>query len=124
MPATTGIADPYLAYSFRYDPIALEAFRQMLEELRARGARIIFLETPVYEPIYQKHKARFDQFYAAFPLRHADEPLIDFNAPEYARFRSDAGRWVDPPHLNGASAEMMSVELNRAVHAAMPGLRK
>ncbi len=122
MPRTTGIVDPYLTYTFRYDPIALEAFRQMLDELRARGTKIIFLQTPVYEPIYQKHKAQFDRFYGAFPLRHADEPLIDFNAPQYAGFRDDAGRWVDPPHLNGESAERMSVELNRAIHAALPGV--
>ena len=123
MPATTGIVDPYMTYTFAYDPIALEAFRQTLDELRSRGTRLIFLQTPVYEPIYQKHKAQFDRFYGSFTLRHADEPLIDFNAPQYAAFRSDPGRWVDPPHLNDASAVEISAELNRAIHAAVPGLQ-
>ncbi len=122
MPPSKGEVDPYLTYTFAYDPIALEAFRQMLDELRARGTRVIFVETPVFEPVYQRHKAQFDRFYATFPLRHADEALIDFNAPEYAAFRSERGRWVDPPHLNGESAEQVSVEMNRAIHAAVPGL--
>lgn len=124
MPATTGIVDPFLSYTFQYDPIALRAFQQMLDELRSKGTRIIFLETPVYEPVYEKHRAEFDRFYASFPLRREDEPLIDFNLPKYAEFRSDPSRWVDPPHLNDASAVLASEELNKAIHNALPALEK
>jgi len=123
MPPPKGEVDPYASYTFAYDPIALEALRQTLDELRRTGTRLIFLETPVYEPVYEKHRAQFDSFYASFPLRHADEPLIDFNAPQYVAFRSERSRWVDPPHLNDASAAQIAVEFNRAVHAAMAGLQ-
>ena len=122
MPASTGHEDPYTTYTFAYDPVALDALQRTLDELRAAGTRIIFLRTGVYEPIYQRHKAELDRFYAAFPLRKEGEPLVDFNAPEYAAFRSDASRWVDPPHLNDASALLAAAELNRILHDMIPDL--
>lgn len=106
-------------WTFVYDPIALQAAREMIDELRARGVRMIFMETPVYEPVYEEHRAQFDHFYAAFPLRKPGEPLIDFNAPQYAAFRADASHWVDAPHLNDVSATVAAEELNREIHAAM-----
>ena len=122
MPPTKGFAGADLEFTFKVDPRALEAFRQTLDELRASGTKIIFFETGVYEPLYQKHRQQLDTFYAAFPLRHADEPLIDFNAPEYAAFRGDASHWVDPPHLTDSSAEKASAELNRVIHQKIPQL--
>ena len=122
MPPSKGFMGKDLEFTFKYDPIAVEAFQQTLDELRASGTKIIFFETGVYEPMYQRHRQQFDAFYAAFPLRHADEPLIDFNAPEYAAFRSDASRWVDPPHLTDSSAAQASAELNRVVHQKIVNL--
>lgn len=122
MPPTKGFNNGALEFTFHYDPEALDALRQTLDELRASGTKIIFLETGVYEPSYQRYRQQLDAFYAAFPLRHADEPLIDFNLPEYTAFRSDRSRWIDPPHLTDLSAEEASLELNRKIHAAIPGL--
>ncbi len=117
MPPSKGRLDTDLEFTFKYDPIALEAFKQTLDELRASGTRIIFLETGVYEPVYQKHRQQFDEFYSIFPLRRADEPLVNFNNPQYATFRNDESLWVDAPHLTDAAAEEESVELNRVIHA-------
>ena len=122
MPPTKNEADPFLTYTFGYDPIALESYRQLLDDLRRSGTKLIFLETPIYEPLYQKHLAQFTRFYADFPLRHPDEPLIDFDLPQYAAFRAQRDRWVDPPHLNDASGKEIAAELNRAIHRALPGL--
>jgi len=113
-----GITD----WTFAYDPIALEAARAMLENLRARGTRIIFMETPVYEPVYEEHRAQFDRFYSEFPLRKPGEPLIDFNAQQYAAFRADASRWADAPHLKDPSAALAAKELNQQIRAALPEL--
>jgi len=122
MPTSKGALGTDLEFTFKYDPIALDAFEQTLDELRASGTKIIFLETGVYEPIYQKHRQQFDDFYSAFPLRKADEPLVNFNETQYAAFRSDASRWMDAPHLTDAAADEASAELNRVTHANEPGL--
>ncbi len=122
MPPTKGFNNGALEFTFQYDPLALAALRETLEELRAAGTRIIFLETGVFQPTYEKYRQRLDAYYAAFPLRHADEPLIDFNRTEYATFRSDRSNWIDPPHLTDAAAEEESNELNRRIHEKMPQL--
>jgi len=109
-------ADPFKNWTFTTDPVALDDYRQLLDELRGRGVKIIFLETPFYEPSYQQHKAELDAFYRGFPLRKPGEPLIDFNLPEFKDLRSNPGNWMDPAHLRDPAAKIASDDFNRKFH--------
>jgi hypothetical protein len=119
MPPSRKMEDPFISYSWQYDPVTLKALSDLLDELRARGVRIIFVETPIYGPLYRKHQAQFEQFYNAFPLRKPDEPLITFDGPEYNSIAENPVNWVDAPHTTDMASEQLSREFNRRVLALL-----
>jgi hypothetical protein len=117
MPPSHNEGDPFLDYSFDYDPVALQAFADLLNELRARGTKIIFVDTPIYGPPYRKHQAQFERFYNEFSLRRPGEPMITFDGPRYASIVENPADWVDAPHTTDAVSEQLSQDFNRRVLA-------
>ncbi len=125
-------ADPFVAskkriYSlrtldpsfFQPDLIALEDLRSMVQSLRDRGARIVYVVPPVYKPLYDLNRAGYGSYLEI--VRHAlpPGPVIDFNAPEYASLTSDWSIFFDVYHPKPKGAAAFSALLVKLVPAEL-----
>src|SRR6202789_2167256 len=75
---------------FGSDAQAREDYRDLLQELAAKGVKIVYVTYPMYEPGYEPNKEKYDQYLAEIRQILPPGPVIDFNAPEYFSFRNDA----------------------------------
>lgn len=98
-----------------FDHVAARYFRKILELCSARGKTLVLIKFPVSEPYYQlaiKRAARSEVY------RRADEMIrpyrnvrvFDFQKSFFGR---DRALFDDPDHLNGAGAEILTLEIKR-----------
>jgi len=113
---------PLSSESFSVDPVALEAYRDLLNELRQRGVKIIFLRAPYYGPLYNRDQRLYDSFYASFPLRLPGEPMVDFGGSKYSALRENAENWNSVGHLSHNGGIQAAADLNAEIHRVVPGL--
>lgn len=97
---------------FQIDPASLAAYRSLILDLQARGARIIYVEPPMYLPVYgnfTQFQQTIDSILAALP----PGPTINFIAPEYSAFNSDPKNFTDGLHLSPEGATRISTMLDQ-----------
>ncbi len=98
-----------------FDDVAARYFRKILELCAARGKTLVLIKFPVSEPYYRlaiKRAARSEVY------RRADEMIrsyrnvrvFDFQKSFFGR---DRALFDDPDHLNGAGAEILTLEIKR-----------
>jgi hypothetical protein len=104
---------------FQIDPIALEDFRVLVRSLQQRGAAIVYVIPPFYEPCYELDKNSLDAYRAKIrPLLPA-APIIDFDAPEYTYLRSDPNNFFDCDHVGPEGSAKVSALLDSLVPTAI-----
>ena len=67
---------------FSIDPIALQKYRSLAESLQSRGARIVYVVPPLYEPCYQVNKENYQAYLESIRPLLPPAPIIDFNDAE------------------------------------------
>lgn len=90
---------------FEIDPIALQAYRDIVAALRARHIPIAFVIPPTSEAIFAPKRDAFRR-YAEIVLetRLSQERLLDLSSDEFAAFRKDVSQFSDGVHLRGSAA--------------------
>jgi hypothetical protein len=96
------------------DAAGVGDFETILSDLRQKGVRLVGFIPPTYAPELQAHDYR--QYFATIrALFHEDEPVFDFNTPEYRGYTENAGTFLGGAHLSPAAAAYFSLELSRRV---------
>ena len=113
---------PYGVENFSVDPVAFEIYRELLNELRQRGVKIIFLRAPYFGPVYDRDRKPYESFYERFSLRRPGEPVIDFGAPKYASMRENLEYWNSVGHLSHDGAIQAAEDLNAELHSGVPAI--
>jgi hypothetical protein len=105
--------------NFAIDPVALEDFRSMVQAVRDRGARIVYVVPPLYEPLYEVNRASYAAYLDTIRRALPPAPVIDFDGPEYASLRSDPDNFRDCFHLNPTGAAAFTALLEKLVPEAI-----
>jgi UDP:flavonoid glycosyltransferase YjiC (YdhE family) len=99
----------------------VEDYRALVQELAARGVRIVYVTYPMYEPAYEPNKAAYDRYLAAMRKWMPPAPIIDFNEPQYSSFRADAANFIDAVHLSASGSaqfsDMLRIQVAQALSA-------
>jgi hypothetical protein len=104
---------------FQIDPVALEDFRDIVQSLQNRGATIVYVVPPIYEPIYRPIKPAFEKYLDTVRQLLPSAPVIDLNGSEYTALRSDPDNYIDTVHLEPQGAAAVSALLQKLVPDAI-----
>ena len=100
---------------FKQDPVAVTDYREMVQELRERGAEIVYVVPPLYEPCDALNAERYAQYRQSILEQLPAGPVIDFQTPEYRSFRDSKERFGDCYHLRASGAVQMDEMLAKLV---------
>jgi hypothetical protein len=101
---------------FEVDPIALQVYLDVIQEIRAHHVRIVFVVPPVSEDLLRVKRAAFEKYLGLIHLHVATgEELIDFTSGPYAGFRANEDHFIDGVHMESAAAAEVVSMLNSAM---------
>jgi hypothetical protein len=93
------------ASDFQIDPIALADYRTMIQNMQSRGAAIVYVIPPNYEPCSLLNAPRQNAYIEAVRAQLPPAPVVDLNGPEFKSLRSDSNNFSDCDHLEPAGAD-------------------
>lgn len=108
------------APEFAVDPIALQAYRDLVGTLRAHGVKIVFIVPPIFEQLLQSKAGPLERYLTR--MRSAIGPgdlWIDFLSHEYEDLRKRRANFSDGVHLTSDGATLVVGHIDRAVERWM-----
>jgi hypothetical protein len=98
---------------FEIDPVALQAFRDVVAELHARHVPLGFVIPPTEESLLAPKREAFRKYVALLLADRAPQDrVLDFSADEFAPFRADPANFSDGVHLRVAGAGTVTAILD------------
>jgi hypothetical protein len=104
---------------FSIDPIALQQYRSIAQSLQSRGARIVYVIPPLYEPCYQVNRGNYRAYLEAIRPLLPPAPVIDFEDAEFNTLRADPDNFMDCFHVTSKGAANVSTLLEKLVSQAL-----
>jgi len=101
------------------DPIAVQAFQNMVLSMRRQGAAIVYVESPLYEPYFEANKTGREAYTNQIRSMLTPAPFINFDGPEYASFRTDPTNFYDGRHPSIKGAREFSALLEQLIPQAI-----
>jgi hypothetical protein len=102
--ATVGPIGPLEEAYFEPDPIAVRALSEMARSLMASGTKVIYIQLPVYRPLYEANQSSFEQYTKQIRMDLPPAPFVDFDDVRYKSISSDPNNFANPKHLNPTGA--------------------
>jgi hypothetical protein len=94
------------------DPIAMDEFKSLVDDLRSKNVEIITYFHPLPFPIYDKFRAQLDQYQQTMNGFLKDKAtVINFNSPDYESFTKDLSNYIDHGHLSYKGQEYILNQL-------------
>ena len=107
------------AGQFNIDREGLNHYRDLIESLQAKGATIVYVAPPVYEPQYKLNEAAYKTYLDTIRMYLPPGPIINLNGPEYTAFRSNPDNYIDCWHLEPQGASTVAALLEKLVPQAI-----
>lgn len=104
---------------FNLDPVAVSAYSQMVRDLSTRGARIVYIIPPLFQPCLTLNEKALADYKQSMRRLLPPAPLVDFNGPEFKPFRIDESNYLDCFHVSASGAEKIDTYLAQQVPAAL-----
>lgn len=105
------------APEFTVDPVALQAHRDLVANLRARGVQIVFIVPPTSEHLLQTKRAPLERYLRRMRSEIGTGDLwVDFLVPEDEAFRKTRANFSDGVHLTPDGARQVVAQINAAVN--------
>jgi hypothetical protein len=102
---------------FTVDPVALQAHRDLVAELRVRGVQIVFIVPPVAEHLLETKRAPLERYLDRMRSELGTGDLwIDFLSPEGEAFCKTRANFSDGVHLTPDGARQVVAQINAAVN--------
>ena len=96
------------AKDFAVDPVALQAQRDLIADLRAHRVQIVFIVPPTSEALLMTKGEPLERYMRAMRSEIGAENLwIDLSSPEYEDFRSNPANFSDGVHLTTGGAKLV-----------------
>jgi len=100
------------------DPAALAEYAELVERARSQGATVIHVNPPIYYDRWMLSRAAYDKYFSQMAsLFRPEETAIDFNTPEFDRFRKAPESFADGGHLSPAGADYVMGVLNETIRS-------
>jgi hypothetical protein len=103
---------------FRIDPIAIGQYRSLIQSLQSRGAKIVYVVPPLYEPCYQLNRENYRAYLEAIRPLLPPAPIIDFENTEFNSLRADPDNFMDCFHVTPRGAANVSTLLETLIPRA------
>lgn len=105
------------APEFTVDPVALQAYRNVVANLRARGVQIVFIVPPTSEHLLETKRAPMERYLERMRSEIGTRDLwIDFLSPDGEAFRKTRANFSDGVHLTPDGARQVVAQINAAVN--------
>lgn len=102
----------HTAFKVAVDEIAFTEYKQLVQNARAQGAKVVAFIPPIYEGVYAAQKTKYDTYFARVSaLFQPNEKVINFNLPIYASYTREPTNFYDGAHLTAKAADYFSAEL-------------
>ena len=102
---------------FTVDPVALQAHRDLVAKLRARGVQIVFIVPPVSEHLLETKRAPLERYLHRMRSEIGTGDLwIDFMSPDGEAFLKTRANFSDGVHLTPDGANQVVAQINAAVN--------
>lgn len=100
------------APEFALDPVALQAYRDLVAKLRARGIQLVFIVPPTSEQLLQTKREPLEKYLQEMREQIGTKGLwIDFLSPEYTNLCARAN-FSDGVHLTSDGALKVVAQIN------------
>ena len=94
---------------FEVDPIAEENYRTAVAEIHARHIPLVFVIPPTYEGLLAQKREAFARFVQMqLSVKRPEDRVLDFSAPEFLEFQSEAMNFSDGVHLRQQGAAQLT----------------
>ena len=105
---------------FSVDPTALAAYREVVAELRAHHAQLVFIVPPIYQDLLDRKRGAFEK-YSQLILSETGgmDPWIDFNSARYAALRQNRENFGDGVHLVPGAANRVVGALRTEIQSLL-----
>jgi len=102
--------DPdYTRRELAIDALAWQDYLNLIDEFRQGHTKIIQYYHPIPRPIYEKHRAFFDDYLDLVTAVLPEGSItVDFNTPEYEHFTRQLDNFQDDCHLSGKGADLLA----------------
>lgn len=98
---------------FEIDPVALQAFRDVVAELHAKHVPVGFVVPPTEESLFAPKREAFRKYLTLLLADRAPaDRVLDFSTDEFAAFRADPANFSDGVHLRVAAARTVAAILD------------
>lgn len=104
---------------FKIDPIALQQYQSLAQTLQSRGAKIVYVVPPFYEPCYQVNKGNYSAYLEAMHPLLLPAPVIDLDGAEFNSLRADPDNFMDCFHVTPRGAAKVSTLLETLIPRAL-----
>jgi hypothetical protein len=106
---------------FVVDPVALTAYREMVEDLRARGVAVIFVVPPCADEIVAPKRASFARYVGRVraEVARGDDLWLDYTDAAASGFHVESADFVDGVHFTTGAAARFVADLDRKVQGAV-----
>jgi hypothetical protein len=101
---------------FHIDPDAVVDYRNLVEELRHQGARLVVVVPPVSKELLEPKRKELARYLnQVMPIFSPQDPVINFSSPEYESFIQDSENFRDGIHLSPEGAAKVMAALDQRV---------
>jgi hypothetical protein len=105
--------------AYAVDPVALDEYRALLDLARAKGAKVVAIVPPFYQPKLDAVGAEYAAYQAKLmPLFGPSDIVVDLNTSAYRALREDPANFHDHTHLSPRGADQVMDALAAALRAS------
>lgn len=102
---------------FNVDPVALQAYLDLVSELRARKLQVVFIVPPTSQRLLEVKRPALDRYVERMRTELGSGDLwIDFMSEEYDGFCRDTANFSDGVHLRPDGARQVVAHINTALN--------
>jgi hypothetical protein len=111
--------------NYRVDPVAFSDLREILRTARQHSERLLIFFPPTPALVLAVRQMEVEHYRETIStLLAPPDVVVDFNAPEYSSFRSEAGNFIDAVHMSQSGSSKIISELGRRIPAAVQTAHK
>ena len=100
--------------NYYIDPVALADLNEVIEIARHHSKRLVIFYPPTPAPVLAACATQYSHYRDTINgLTQPGDIVVDFNGPDYEKFRSDYANFIDGVHLSSTGAKAVMAELSK-----------
>ena len=102
------------------DATAWSQYKELIQEARDQGATVVRLDPPISSAMWDGQKDGYAAYYAKMAtLFRPEDPVIDFNTPEFEQLQAQRDAYYDGAHLTPSAAQLITSSMSRQIDSVV-----